>query len=376
MINNIKSMIKDVASIPFYIGNNIERFETIQSGALAFIDNCKIRDYSYKFSDSVMNPTLFSSVYAMLIMGLTGEEIFDSAGWSKYFDSFQCEDGIWRDNKFTFSNWPHRDTEWNDIHLIPHIIYAYEKIGQIPLRRFSFLDKFTEKSYVQGFCQDIDFDSFWESSNGLMNYLVAMIYSRDVMDNFKMRDTIQYIMAYLEKRMIETNGLWTQKKDKKSLYEAVRGGYHVWMLMIKEKVSFNDDMKKNIIDVILSLQNKWGGYNKDVISDICHNIDCIDPLIRFSIMIPDYRRDEIELSIRKARNYLLGNRNKDGGFCFARMNNCRYGSKELFSARNKSNMFSTWFTLLAITIIEEYLDEKRYIVSDLPGMQYKLRIDE
>ncbi len=369
----INNYIKDILSFPYYVGEKKIGIEDLRNKVQAYISAVKVDNFRYRFSNSVEETTLFSSVYAALVYGLLDMPLNDVNGWMEFLSSFQDEDGIWRDRKHPFRNWTYRDEEWNDIHIIPHIIYVYEAIGKTPRKEFVFLSKFLDENYVKNFCDSIDFENFWGASNGVMNYLVSLIYACDVMGESKYYKAIEYIILYLEKYMNNTKGVFTGNRDKKSLYEAIRGGYHVWMLMIQKGVVFHEKIITNIIDTILSIQNNFGGFNDRIIADVCHNIDCIDPLTRFSLMMPDYRRDEVTKTLKKARNYLLSNMNQDGGFCFSRMNKMFYGNCSLISARNESNMFGTWFTLLALLIIEEYLSGERLIKSSLPGMQYRLK---
>lgn len=67
------------------------------------------------------------------------------------------------------------------------------------------------------------------------------------------------------------------------------------------------------------------------------------------------------------------NRNKDGGFCFNRMCKFRCGNDAHISKRNESNMFATWFTLLALILIEEYFSNDAILVSNLPGKEYRVK---
>ncbi len=372
--HSAKNCIKDILALPFYMRESEIETPEIIKDVVSYIDSLKVGTYEYLFSKNVQSPTLFASVYAVLAYGLSCSGITDTQGWFEFFDSFQDEDGIWRDRCNPFRNWETRNDEWNEIHLIPHIIYAYEAIGKTPSKEFKFLNKFKSMTYTNDFCNSIDFEHFWGESNGVMNYLVSMIYSRDVMGNQDIQEAIEYIVMYLKRRMDETEGLWTEHRDKESLYEAIRGGYHVWMLMIQEGVSFDDKVITNIIDTILELQNKFGGFNKQIIADICHNIDCIDPLVRFACMKPEYRTDDIKNALTNSREYLLNNRNRDGGFCFSRIEKMHYGCDAHVSFRNESNIFATWFTLLAILIIEDFLGNKPRLQSMLPGMEHSIRV--
>ena len=369
-----KNYIKDILALPFYCRSPEIETNKILEGAVSYVDSLRVEDYEYLFSNAAQSPTLFSSVYATLTYGLSHSQIENTNGWFEFFDSFQDDDGMWRDKQNPFRNWESRSDEWNEIHLASHIIYAYEAIGKIPSKDFRFLDKFKNMKYTSEFCNNIDFEKFWGESNGVMNYLVSMMYSRDVMGNQDFEQPIEYMIEFLKKRMDATEGLWTLRRDKDSLYEAIRGGYHVWMLMIQEGVEFDGVVITNIIDTILDLQNKYGGFNKQVIADTCHNIDCIDPLVRFAFMKPGYRSEDIKRALIRSRRYLLNNRNGDGGFCFRRLDKMHYGCDAHISLRNGSNIFATWFSLLALLIIEDYFGEGVWLQSFLPGLEYSVRL--
>lgn len=373
MLKNLKGFMKNNIASVYYFRNQNTSIVEVKEGAISYVEGNRLEASHYRFSNSAKGNTLFSSVYAILIYGLTSTKIANEEEWKTYFDSCQCDDGIWRDPCYQFRNWNMRGCEWNDIHIIPHIIYGYEKLNTIPKKEFCFLEKFLDMDYVYSFCSKIDFEKFWGESNGVMNYLVSMMYARDHLGRLEYDRAIKYIISFLRCRMDETGGLFTEKRDKKSLFEAVRGGYHVWMLMIQEGEIFNQTQIKNIIDSILLLQNRFGGFNDEIIADTCHNIDCIDPLVRFSFMIPNYRKKEVENTLRKAKRYLLNNRNSDGGFCFNRMSKFRYGNDAHVSKRNESNMFATWFSLLALLIIEDYFNKDAILVSKLPGMEYVIK---
>lgn len=353
-------------------GRKIEKItiDQVLEEAVTYAKGLEVEQLRYRFSYSVNESTLFNSIYVLMLLELAGKDISDKKAWERYLDSYQNEDGIWRDTKAPFRCWPNRSNEWNDIHIIPHIIYAYEAINSIPKKRFIFLDKFLDKNYTEKYCHSIDFNDFWGESNGLMNYLVCMIYARDSMNDHRYDDIIAYITKFLLSCDAYHNGLWGYRKDKASLYGAMRGGYHIWSLLMREKAELKNDT--NVIDIILSLQNKYGGFDESVIASTCMNIDCIDPLARFSLRNKEYREKEVRRALIKAQDYLLHNRNKDGGFCFERYRILRYGNDQSISKKNESNLFATWFSVVALIIIDEYLGGKKRLYSELPGMEYHL----
>lgn len=344
--------------------------DEVIAGTLSYAAKMKMGQCEYKFSHSANGTALFNSVYVLMLFGLAGKDIPNKKIWENYLDSYQDDDGIWRDKKTLFRCWTDRSDEWNDIHIIPHIIYAYEAINCLPKKRFAFLDKFMDEKTVKEYCHSIDFNNFWGESNGLMNYLVCMLYARDNLNDHRYDKTITYIINFLVSCDAYRNGLWGYERDKTALYGSMRGGYHIWSLLTREGIGLKDDTY--VIDVILSLQNKYGGFDESTIASTCMNIDCIDPLIRFSGRNKGYREKEVRETLMKARNYLLHNRNEDGGFCFERHRALRYGNDQSTSEKNESNLFATWFSLVALIMIEEYMGGKKRLHSELPGMEYHI----
>ena len=373
-LDTIHLIVNDLLALPYYLRKPDQvTIKDLSVGIVSFMDRLHIHGQGYAYSKSAVGATLYNAVYILLISQLIGVKIEDKTLWCDYLDSFQEDDGMWRDKKYPFRIWPERDAEWNDIHIIPQIVYAYEFLDAIPKKRFEFLDKFKDLDYTRYFFESIDFEHFWGESNGVMNYLVAMQYARNYMNDYEFNAPIHYMIESLQSIMNMTDGIFTKSRKVQSLYEAVRGGYHVWMLMEAEGIEFEEKHVKRIIDTVLSLQNPFGGFNYRIVADTCMNIDCIDVLARFSLMAEDYRKTDVENALRKAEKYLLNNLNSDGGFCFCRIHGTRYGNDAHSTKINESGLFGTWFSLLSLCIIHDYFEEKRFLKSEIPGYEYRLK---
>lgn len=349
----------------------IPSIETTSRRVLHYLELSKVDKYRYKYSLDLERTAFFTSVYAILILGLLVPDEVDKEGWRNYLDSFQESDGLWRDHEMPFRLWKDRSDEWNDIHVIPHIIYAYDSIEAIPKFRFAFLDKFKDMYYTQKYIDRLDFQNIWGESNGLMNYIISMQYARDIMGDDGFAEPIDFMLNKLIDSENYVDGLWKNNFDGfKSDLQAIRGAYHIWPMLEYDGFDLQDGRK--VIDLILKTQNKYGGFNDAPIASTCMNIDEIDPLVRFSLKNPGYRTKEIEDSLTNAYKYLLHNQNPDGGFCFERYKSQWYGNEASVARKNESNLFATWFTMVAILIIESYLNDKVFLKSDLPGMERRI----
>ena len=157
------------------------------------------------------------------------------------------------------------------------------------------------------------------------------------------------------------------------LYETIRGAYHIYPILLYDKVEIPGFEK--VIPYLIKAQNSQGGFDKNINSSACDDIDAIDPLIRSSIISNESRKFKIRFAINRAKKNVLYNRNEDGGFVFDRKSAFKYGDAEqLFSKKNESNLFGTWFRLLSLILIDEYNRKpQKSKLLWLPGYELSIR---
>jgi hypothetical protein len=121
--------------------------------------------------------------------------------------------------------------------------------------------------------------------------------------------------------------------------------------------------------MLLSTQNVLGGFGVTLNSSACEDIDSIYPLIRFS-SATNYRRDDIDLALKRAFPWVLANMNSDGGFVFRRNESFCYGHEEMYSGYNESSMFATWFRTLCLAYLINYLElSNQFKIQNIPGLE-------
>lgn len=350
---------------------NSQDFIQIINELLKYVKQMRVGKHLYQFSQSAGRPSLFSSVYAILIYHLLDVPLDrqEKNGWEEFFDSYQESDGMWRDSENPFRLWQNQSDEWNDIHLHTHMLWCYHALNILPKKRFKFLDRFLDEKEVENFCNSLDFTNIWGASNGLMNYLCCMEYVRDYMGETEFDRPIRSITGFLKQKM-RKEGVWYEGdlNIRSNQYNAIRGAYHIWPILLYENEPIRH--KKEVIDFILPLQNRFGGWDSSVISSACADIDCIDPLIRFSNMVPGYKEKEVREALIKSLQYQLFNQNRDGGFSFEMGKNMRYGNDSLVSNKGESNMFATWFRLLTVLIIAARLYGYPVVLMPVSGLEY------
>ena len=345
-------------------------FARLRNQVLQFVNSLRDENGEFRFASSSKKPCLYATVYGYLIYDLIGELDETSHIWLKdYLDSFQIENGLFYDDRNYTSIYDEGDG-WGARHLALHIIILYESINSTPKYNFSFLEKFHDKDNVKEWIQNLNWKNAWGASNAVMNIGCLLQYQRDYLHS-DIGDGLEYIIDWLETNMIEGMPLWHegQLSNETALLDSIRASYHLLPILVYEGFSFNDTERIN--KLIISAQNKWGGFDFTRISSACHDIDALDPLIRLN----KKGDPKVEKTLILALNNIMFNHNDDGGFVFSRDKDgfCYGGCENLRSLPNESNIFGTWFRLVSILEILDYFNAMKFSRHQVPGYEYELK---
>ena len=352
----------------------------IRNKTLSFIEDMRIKKNlygKYTYSKSRPYPTLYSSIYAVLTRYLYRDidnlSIRQRKEWINYIQSFQCNDGLFRDltikNEIAEkANW------WGWRHLTLHAIMALTALGGLAKRKFRILEPLRDKNFLMKWLESRDWLNNTDFvSNEIQNRGVMLQYARDFHRENWADDAIKITFDFLDKKQDRETGLWGSRFDTPYyLLRGVQAGYHLWCLYSYDKRPMN--YTDRIIDSCLSIQNKLGGFGVSLISSACEDIDSIGPLCHFYCMA-NYRKKDIEVALEKAIPWVLVNMNEDGGFVFRRTKSFEYGHQRMFSKVDESAMFPTWFRTLSLAYVGKTLPDS--IVSEFnwqfikcPGLQF------
>jgi hypothetical protein len=155
--------------------------------------------------------------------------------------------------------------------------------------------------------------------------------------------------------------------------DAIRGAYHFLPLFAYDGEPLRHP--EAIIDTILLSQNSWGGFNPEARpSGACEDIDAIDPLVRASAQ-SGYRKDAVELALRRAMTWILACRNGDGGYEAIPEHGWSYGDHPLTTSRpGESNLFATWFRTLCLAYMVDHLSIRHsFQLGHYPGYEIAVR---
>ena len=333
----------------------------------------------FKYALKFEKPVLYGSVYAAMLQHLTGDlESLDESQkqeWCDYINSFQCEDGLYRDPCMQCDLAENEDW-WGWRHLTAHLVSALTFLGGKPRFHFSCLKPLYGQGATTQWLESLPWDEKPDyASNTVMNYGVLLQYECDFMGLSEAKDAMNEIYRYLEETVNPVNGLWGMKgkiDDPKALSVGVQTSYHLWNLYYYDRREI--PYLEPAIDHCLATQNCLGGFGVELNSSACDDIDTIDPLARFTMMT-SYRKDDIQACLRRALPWVLFNQMPDGGFVFKRYNPFAYGHDLMTTDPEESHMFATWFRTLSLAYLTQALPElkqfeDRFHWQRCPGYQF------
>ncbi len=259
-----------------------------------------------------------------------------------------------------------------------------------PLR---FLEKWKSKDTIMNWLEYQRWHDPWYVGNVVMFLGIMLITDYGLSRDSDSKKAVDYILDWHDKFQNPETGFWGE--GKRTLYfEGLYGAYHQYLLYFYtgRKLPFMD----NIIDRVLFLQQRDGLFSPLLGGGGCEDLDAIDTLVKIH-NISTYRKEDIEMSLRKVYNGLLLMQNDDGGFVWARRK--RFGVTEwlrnflsILEHRNfyywyycnrkatrgqltfhkpryspgwtkngvppdESDIFSTWFRCTSIGLICQVLDD-------------------
>jgi prenyltransferase beta subunit len=335
------------------------------------------KNYEYRFSASQNQPDLYSSVYAVILLGLLGElnrfSLEKKEEWADFLLLHQGKDGLFRDRKL---NTPLIETchYWGWHHLAPHMLIALEYLGVKPRHDFQKVFDLFEKQRMEEWLANRAWqENYLAVSNEIMNIGVLLQYSRDWFANEHAGELVQELKNWLidNKRDPKTT-LWGYETDR-SLFDiskAVKTAYHLLPIFFFDKDEKELNME-SILRFTLQSQNTSYGFSPSIASNACEDMDSIYILVVLSTHDESINH-EIQQAVRNYLDWVFVNMNQDGGFVFQRIRPFQYADQSLLSSSaNQSNMFGTWFRTLSIAFACVRLGLPHpFQFSTVPGYQF------
>lgn len=364
--NRLGAWVKDLRQKHILDGRvgefTLEQLPKVQENAFRFLEKLRVKgEPAGRFHYSVYGttPILYASVYGALLCDLLNRvdalTICDRREWIDYINSYQCEDGLYRDHLLENDVAESIDW-WGWRHLSAHVVSAVTALGGKPLRPFHFLNLLYGSGHAYRWISELPWsESSAHVSNTVMNYGVLLQYERDVRSSELAGAALAELFDFLDENICPETGLWgrPQPGDLQGLSEAVQTSYHLWNLYFYDQRPIPCITKG--IDCCLATQNRYGGFGNAYNTSACEDIDSIDPLCRF-YFITEYRHADIELCLKNALRWVLANQMIDGGFVFRRFAEFKYGHELMKTDPEESSLFATWFRMLSVAYIGQALN--------------------
>lgn len=351
------------------------KYKSFKTNIIDYLNTNQLEEHKYKFSNSSENSDIYSSVYAVMTLGLFDEvkNLTDAEkiNCSSYILSFQKENGLFVD-EYLESPLANKIHYWGWFHLLPHLIIALDYLDVKPKYDFRFLYEMFENQTVEEWLESREWhENYLVVSNEIMNITVLLQYSRDTFNNETGKEYAIRILYWLKNNQIDIKtGLWGDKTSRSNLdiSKAVKTAYHFIPMFL-----YDNDLDglniESLLKYTLQTQNEFGTYGPCCLTDGCEDIDSLYLLTQ--LPISKKYENEVDKSIKVFFNKVFTNMNNDGGFVFRRMTPFQYADSKLQSNKDESNMFGTWFRTLSIAYACQYLNiENDFKFSKVSGYQF------
>ncbi|HWU61106.1 MAG TPA: hypothetical protein VN112_03705 [Ensifer sp.] len=348
---------------------------SISAAAFDFVMSCKSpAGDGFCFTSRSKTVDIYSTSYAIALLGLIGR--LDSLSLSERkaiadrIHALQCDDGLYRDPNLV-SPVAETGQGWGWMHLLPHVLIALDYLEDVPHKPLLYaLRAFDQLSPEDWYSQKVEKDQL-TASNEFMNVVTALQYSRDFAGASEAAPTISSLLDVAE-RLVHQYAEGARNDNVFLRSKHVKSIYHLIPNMIYDR-TVSPAMAANIRSAAEATQTKRGSFGTTVIADACEDIDSI---YLISLLIDSDR--SATKTLNAATAYLPVNSNSDGGFVFRRFFPFCYGQcPALSSDKDESNLFATWFRVLAyafadnaIQIAEHGAPSKAWRFSRMPGYQF------
>ena len=383
-------------------------FLSMKESVLGWLESLRVKDTNYgvyKFCENG-NSTLMSSCFVAFIRELLNDlsslSEKERKDWIQYIKNTQdINTGLFIDPLFN-------EHDLTGKHSKEYVLYqntmfclsALNALGTEPNYDLKILNFYQDASNIVEWLKKLNWSQPWLISNEIMFIMYFLFDDCERNQSEKSRMALNKIFDYLDRTQDRYTGFWGTNKGA-NIFNGMAGAFHFYLFYFYD---WRDIKYKNkIIDATLALQNTDGLFNPAGGGGHCDDLDAIDILVKFS-MVSSYREADTEKALIRAFDGIIKNQNQDGGFCYAKMYRFtlsdwldslklvkpklglnfktrlwmlemkfgkqllypiikdwiwKYSSWKVMSCRIKqSDIWSTWFRLLALALINSRYPEE------------------
>jgi len=312
--------------------------------------------------------TLYTSCFAAMVFHYTGRlaklSSEEKAAWVNYINSWQDKNtGLYLGPEIVKDELTSQKHDYDHItmHLTAHVLPALSLLGGRPAHPLNFAHRFLDKDELLAWLEARDWKDAWLEGNNLIFIGQFLIYLRDFEGKKETAEALNLYFDWLDAQIDPGTGLWGTN-GYCSPFVAMCGGYHQLLVYYHEERKVKSQEK--LIDTVLSLQHKDGGFSPSGGGGACEDVDAVDILVNLYKQL-DYRRDDIRQALQRALPNILRNQMPDGGFVY-KLNQpfIHMGILKTQAQANEANMFATWFRTHTLALIGEILIDEPQVQFD------------
>jgi hypothetical protein len=291
--------------------------------------------------------TLYGTCYALLARYYLGQEIEIDPKTTSFIRNCQIESGEFIGPELEHLDIPSESIH-NREHLINHLTCTALPVClqfDIPIRYpLKFAQWYCDIANLSKWFNERDFKYSWTEGNNIFFIGELLVYLRDIEKFHKAENALEFWYSWLEDHIDPQTSLWGSDGSD-LLKHTVYGGYH--QLLVYYHENFKIRNPKGLVDTVLSLQHRDGGFNPSGNAGACEDVDSVDILVNMYKRF-NYRRGDIRYALRRCLNHINTPQ--------SHMN--IPGTQ---AAANISCMFPTWFRIHTIALISEILQKEKVI---------------
>ena len=374
----------------------------LRNDSLTWVESMRLKNSpygKYKFCSNG-HVTTMSSCFALFIRELLNDleniSDMDRQEWIDYLKSSQDQStGLFYDPEYNRSDLKGKHNEEYFLH--QNTMFCLSALNALDSKQnyqLSFLEKYKDDEYLITWLKSLNWSNPWLVSNNVMFIMYFLLFELETNNKSVNARYINIIFSYLDSIQDPETGYWGTNQGS-SLFNGMAGAFHFYFsyMYCNRHIQYVE----KIIDSTLALQHHDGLFSPAGGGGHCEDLDAIDILVKFS-QLSSYRKIEVSNSLNRAIHALLANQNLDGGFCYAKLYRYslsdwkksirhlynekniqlkdkflllsiqvgkqallpfikeyrwNYSSWNLMNCKiNESDMWSTWFRLLAIALID------------------------
>jgi hypothetical protein len=350
----------------------------------------------FRFTKSSRAPNLYSTAFGVFALSTLGRlDEADKARVASFLRQYQLEDGSFDDPSLHSDLTGGHSSDYVHLQSTTFGLMALAQLDPEFSVRLPMLDRYKDEFALHQWISQLDWRAPWLVSNEVM--FIFSLFAFESQDNSNWENKILETLAQHQR---QDTGMWAAC-SKVTLLDQMAGAYHFVFLFSYKNRSVAAYEK--IVAMTLKTQNFDGLFSYKTGGGSCEDLDAIDLLCRAKLYSPEMLPIIIP-SLRRAFAAIIANQNTDGGFCWAKRNNdiaplllhsiradlwtyrdflqnflhklsrCfdiafrpesrtwKFSSlAQMETGLEDSDIFSTWFRLLALRVLCFYFPEEFHV---------------